>query len=84
MDFIAGPLGQFLYFIYNTLGFHYYGLAIIIFTIIIKMALLPLTVKQYRSTAKMQQIQPLVQEVQKRYKNDKGKTQPGNDEGLSG
>lgn len=73
LDFIAYPLGQFLYFIYNTLAFHNYGLAIIIFTVIMKLVLLPLTIKQYHSTAKMQEIQPLIQEIQKRYKNDREK-----------
>lgn len=71
--FIAQPMGLFLKFIYNTLAFHNYGLAIILFTIFIKLILLPLTIKQYRSTAKMQEIQPLLQEAQKRYKNDKEK-----------
>lgn len=72
-NFIAGPLGHFLVFIYNTLAFHNYGLAIIIFTVIIKLVLLPLTVKQYRSSAKMQELQPQLQDIQKRYKNDKEK-----------
>jgi YidC/Oxa1 family membrane protein insertase len=56
LDFIAGPLGQFLYFIYKHFSFHNYGFAIIIFTVIVKLVLLPLTVKQYKSTAKMQEI----------------------------
>lgn len=73
VDFIAYPLGQFLHFIYNTFAFHNYGLAIIFFTIIIRLVLLPLTVKQYRSTSKMQELQPQIQEIQKRYKNDKEK-----------
>lgn len=73
LDFIAEPLGQFLYFIYNTLAFHNYGLAIIFFTIIIKMVLLPLTIKQTRSTSKMNLIQPQIKEIQTRYKNDKQK-----------
>lgn len=73
LDFIAYPLGQILYFIYNNLAFFNYGLAIIIFTLIIKLVLLPLTIKQYQSTAKMQLIQPQIQELQKRYKNDKEK-----------
>ncbi len=72
-DFIAKPLGQFLYFVYNTVAFKNYGLAIIIFTIVIKLVLLPLTIKQYRSTAKMQEIQPLIEDIQRRYKNDKEK-----------
>ncbi len=83
LDFIAKPLGQLLFFIYNSLSFLdgpdrlgvgiAYGLSIIIFTLIIKLLLLPLTLKQYKSTANMQKIQPQVQEVQKRYKNDKEK-----------
>ena len=66
LDFIAKPLGQFLFFIYKTIAFNNYGLAIIVFTFVIKLILLPLTVKQYRSTSKMQ-------EIQRRYKNDKEK-----------
>jgi len=62
-----------MYFIYNTVGLHNYGLAIIIFTIIVRLLMLPLTVKQYRSNAKLQEIQPQLQEIQKRYKNDKEK-----------
>jgi len=73
LDFIARPLGQFLFFIYNTIAFHNYGFAIIIFTILVKLILMPLTIKQYHSTAKMQTIQPQIQEVQKRYKDDKEK-----------
>ena len=73
LDFIAYPLGRFLYFIYNTIAFGNYGLALILFTVIVRLALLPLTIKQYKSTAKMQQIQPKIQEIQKRYKNDKEK-----------
>jgi YidC/Oxa1 family membrane protein insertase len=75
LNFIANPLGQFMYFIYNNLAFHNYGLAIIIFTIFIRLLILPLTIKQYRSSARMQQIQPQIQEIQKRYKNDKEKLQ---------
>lgn len=73
LDPICYALGSFLYFIYNSVAFHNYGLAIIIFTVIVKLVLLPLTVKQYKSTARMQEVQPLIQEIQKRYKNDKEK-----------
>lgn len=73
LDYISYPLGQFLNFIYNTLAFHSYGLAIIIFTLVIKAVLLPLSIKQYRSMSKMQELQPQIQEIQKRYKNDKEK-----------
>ncbi len=72
-DFIAKILGQLLYFIYNTIAFHNYGLSLVFFTIIIKLALLPLTIKQLKSTQKMQEIQPELQKIQQRYKNDKEK-----------
>lgn len=73
LDPIAHVLGQFLHFIYNTIAFHNYGLAIIFFTIIVRLALLPLTLKQYKSSAKMQELQPLIADIQKRYKDDKEK-----------
>jgi len=73
LDFIAKPLGQFLYWIYNTVAFQNYGLAIIVFTIIVRAAMVPLTLKQYKSTAEMQKVQPLLKEVQRKYANDKTK-----------
>lgn len=50
-----------------------YGVAIILFTILIKFALLPLTVKQQRSMMLTQKIQPLMNELQQKYANDKEK-----------
>jgi YidC/Oxa1 family membrane protein insertase len=72
-DFIAKILGQLLYLIYNTVAFHNYGVALILFTVITKLALFPLTIKQLKSTQKMQEIQPELQKIQQRYKNDKEK-----------
>lgn len=69
-DFLAYPLGKFLKFIYD-ITFENYGLAIIIFTFIVRLALLPLTVKQQKSTMKMQELQPLINDIQKRYKDDR-------------
>jgi len=48
-----------------------YGVAIIIFAFFIKIILYPLTHKMFESTQKMQLVQPLIAEVQKKYKNDK-------------
>ncbi len=73
LDFIAKPLGQFLYWIYNTVAFENYGLAIIIFTIIVRAAMMPLTLKQYKSSAEMQKVQPLLKEIQRKYSTDKQK-----------
>lgn len=72
-DFIARLLGPVLLFIYNTIAFHSYGLSLILFTILIKAALLPLTLKQMKSTQKMQEVQPELTKLQQRYKNDKEK-----------
>ncbi len=73
LNFIANPLGKFLNFLYENVAFRNYGLAIIIFTIIMRLLILPLTLKQYRSSAKMQELGPQIQELQKKYKNDKAK-----------
>jgi len=47
------------------------GLAIILFTIILKTILLPLTVKSIKSTAAMQELQPKIKELQKKYAKDR-------------
>ena len=47
-----------------------WGIVIIIFAIILKMILYPLTHKSFESTTKMQKIQPLIKEVQAKYKSD--------------
>jgi YidC/Oxa1 family membrane protein insertase len=41
-DLIAKVLGQLLYIIYNTIAFRNYGLSLVLFTILIKLALQPL------------------------------------------
>jgi len=52
-----------------------WGLAIIGLTIIVRLILFPLTWKQYKSAQEMQLIQPQIKELQKKYKNDRGKLQ---------
>lgn len=47
-----------------------YLLAIIVFTLIIKLILLPLTISQTKSTAKMAEMQPKLKELQDKYKNN--------------
>ncbi len=73
-DFISQSL-HFLYNITKTLGLPNYGLAIIFFTVIIKVILYPLTFKQLKSMRKMQDIQPKIKELQKKYKNNNQKMQ---------
>lgn len=52
-----------------------YGLAIIITTVIVKLALLPLSIKQEKSMIRMKELQPKVDEINQKYKNDKAKIQ---------
>lgn len=66
---------QFFYDLTATLGFPNYGIAIILFTIAIKLVLSPLTVKQAKSMRVMQELQPKVQEIQKKHKNNPQKSQ---------
>lgn len=65
--------GKLMYFIYNTVGFHNYAFSLLLFTIATKIILLPLSVKQIKSTQKMQEIQPELARIQARYKNDREK-----------
>ena len=74
MDFIIGPFVNVLLYIYQLLGQNF-GLAIIVFTILIRLATYPLNKQQLDSAAKMQDLQkdPRWQKMQKKYKNDKEK-----------
>ena len=55
-------------FIYNIVKS--YGLAIIVFTLLIKIVMYPITHKQFESMVKMQKIQPIVAQVKEQYKSD--------------
>lgn len=46
-----------------------YALAILAFTFIVKLLLTPLTVSQYKQMMKMQKVQPLMKEIQEKYKD---------------
>ena len=48
----------------------YYALAVIVTTIIFKLALLPLNIAQTKNQRKMAELQPEVQKLQQKYKND--------------
>lgn len=71
MGIIAVPLGYLLTFIYNFVG--NYGVSLIILTAIVKLVLFPLYVKQIKSTANMQELQPKMQEIQEKYAHDQAK-----------
>ncbi|MCQ2381158.1 MAG: YidC/Oxa1 family membrane protein insertase [Acidaminococcaceae bacterium] len=65
---------QALAFFYNltsAAGVANYGLAIIIMTIVVKIILWPLTQKQIQSMKDMMKIQPMMDEIRTKYKDDK-------------
>lgn len=69
MSFLAGFIGNILSFIFDIVNS--YGLSIIILTILMKLVLLPLSIKQIKSTNKISEIQPRIKELQEKYKDDK-------------
>ena len=52
-----------------------YGWTIILFTLAVKLILIPLNIKSQRAMKKQQKIQPVIAELQKKYANDKEKLQ---------
>ena len=62
---VAIPLGYILNGIYGIIG--NYGLTIIVFTVIIRLIILPLYAAQLRSNEQMMVIQPKMKEIQKKY-----------------
>ena len=72
-DFLAKPFGVMMEFIYNNMAFGSYAIAIVIFTIIIKILLMPLQIKQQRSAIKQQEMAPELKELQRTYGNDRAK-----------
>ena len=68
MRLFGVPLGYIMWAMYQIV--HNYGWAIILFTIVTKLLLLPLSIKQQKSNVKMQIIQPKAKEIQEKYKNN--------------
>jgi len=66
--FLSTILLRVLQFFYGLLP--NYGLAIILLTIVVRLVLYPLTLKQTKSMAQMQKIQPMVQDLKDRYKDN--------------
>lgn len=67
------PLFNLLIFLYNIIPGHDIGLAIIALTIIIKLILYPLSIKSLRSQKALQDVQPKIEELKKKYSNQKDK-----------
>lgn len=68
MGAIANLFGYLLNFLYNL--FNNYGIAIIVFTILLRIILIPITVSQQKSMKKNAKVQEKMKEIQKKYKNN--------------
>ena len=68
MGSISSLFGYILEFIYEIVN--NYGLAIILFSVLIKIILLPLSIKQQKTLKKSAKIQVKAKEIQEKYKND--------------
>ena len=70
IDAIAYPLANLLLLFYSFLG-HQTVVAIAMLTILIRLLILPLTLGQQKSARKMQEFQPEIAKLQKKYGKDK-------------
>jgi YidC/Oxa1 family membrane protein insertase len=70
-DSLLKGLGSVLSFFYEVIPS--YGVAIILLTIVVRIALIPLTIRQTRSMQAMQRLQPRVKELQRKYKGNRQK-----------
>ena len=66
--FFANLFGYVLNFLYEFVG--NYGLAIILFSVIVKIIMLPISIKQQKTLKKNEKIQQEMKQIQFKYKND--------------
>ncbi|MDX2259984.1 MAG: membrane protein insertase YidC [Hyphomicrobiaceae bacterium] len=71
--FITKPLYHLLDWLYKQLG--NFGLAILGVTVIVKLVFYPLANKAYESMAKMKKLQPQMEQLRERFKDDKARQQ---------
>lgn len=65
------PFLNALIFIYNSLPGRDFGLAIVVMTVVVRLVLMPLSIKALVSQRNITKIQPKLKELQTKYKNDK-------------
>lgn len=73
MSIFGTPLGWIMKFLYWFIP--NYGLALVVFTVLVRLAVFPLNIKQQKMTAKMSLFQPKLQKLQKQYGKNKEKYQ---------
>src|SRR5690606_10470241 len=78
MRWFADPLVRWViipYFKFASSLISNYGILIILFAFLVKLALNPLTKRSFQSMAAMRELQPLMQEIQEKYKDNPKKQQ---------
>jgi YidC/Oxa1 family membrane protein insertase len=73
LGFLVRPIYWFLTQIYARVGT--FGVAILTLTVIVRLAFFPIANKQYESMTKMKKVQPLMEELRRRFKDDPAKQQ---------
>jgi YidC/Oxa1 family membrane protein insertase len=71
--FLTRPIYTFLTFIFHQVGT--FGVAILLLTVCVRVAFFPIANKQYESMTKMKKVQPLMEDLRRRYKDDPAKQQ---------
>jgi len=71
--FLTQPIFAFLQYIFTHVG--NFGVAILILTVAVRVIFFPLANKSYESMTKMKKVQPLVEEMRKKYKDDPARQQ---------
>lgn len=66
---ILGKILEAIYFIFSSIGIESIGLCIIVFTVVIRMLMLPSTIKQQKFSKLNSVMNPEIQAIQKKYKN---------------
>ncbi|MCD7845849.1 MAG: YidC/Oxa1 family membrane protein insertase [Oscillospiraceae bacterium] len=73
LDAIAKPFGKLMLWFYNWTG--NYGVAVILFALVVKLILLPFQLKSKKSTMRTSRMTPRLKELEKKYGNDQQKYQ---------
>ena len=68
LNILGVPLGFAIHFIYKIV--QNYGFSIIVFTVLLKIVLMPLYIKQQKVAARMSAFNPLISEINKKYRNN--------------
>ena len=74
IELIVEALKPILVFIHDTLGVSW-GFSIVLLTVLVRAAMAPLTVKQFKSMQAMVRVAPQLKELQAKYKDDKQRQQ---------